>query len=616
MKPKVTSRGVLVLVAALAAIGLTATAVSVAGPANAATSYSLFAPTDRPAAVADPDTTSIELGVKFRSDIAGTVTGIRYYKSPTNTGQHFGSVWSPSGVRLNSTLGAGETASGWQTITLSAPVVVAAGATYTASYHATRGRYSANNDFFGVPYDRAPLHAPVNAGVYRYGTPIAYPTQTFRASNYWVDVIFVPSGTPSSSPTASPTGSPTASPTATGSPTPTVPPGSLPRDPWEGGPAYYAAYPAAQAWTDPNFFPIGVWFESVLSQADVDKDKAAGLNTYVELTSNTDRALVRSNGMWSIASGNGTENVGDLLGDEADMQYGPGYDDWTGQYGWNTCIPTQDQGGRCGYTVMQHELAASGIGNGHLKYMNYGKGVAMWETDTEAAQFVNGYTSAVSDDMYFYTDPNLYGGECANWLGIPQSQCRMSANYGAVVQDMRRLDSLDGTRQPIYGFVEDGHPFTESSAPTITGPQLQGAVMSSLIGGARGIIYFNHNFGGSCISQHVLRDSCGATIRPYVTAVNAQIKALAPILNTQSYVWDFGATTDTMLKRGPDGAWYVFAMQTRPGTSGTRTLTMPPNITGATIQVLNEGRTLTASGGQFTDTFAAEYAYHIYKIGP
>lgn len=38
--------------------------------------------------------------------------------------------------------------------------------------------------------------------------------------------------------------------------------------------------------TNPSYFPVGVWFESVRSQADVDKDKGAG-------PQNSDDVLVR-----------------------------------------------------------------------------------------------------------------------------------------------------------------------------------------------------------------------------------------------------------------------------------------------------------------------------------
>lgn len=33
----------------------------------------------------------------------------------------------------------------------------------------------------------------------------------------------------------------------------------------------------------------------------------------------------------------------------------------------------------------------------------------------------------------------------------------------------------------------------------------------------------------------------------------------------------------------------------------------------APIEVVGEGRTITPSGGKFTDTFAAEYTHHIYR---
>jgi len=45
-----------------------------------------------------------------------------------------------------------------------------------------------------VAYDNAPLHALPNGsggnGVYHYGTTSAFPTDTWMATNYWVDVVF------------------------------------------------------------------------------------------------------------------------------------------------------------------------------------------------------------------------------------------------------------------------------------------------------------------------------------------------------------------------------------------------------------------------------------------
>ena len=54
----------------------------------------------------------------------------------------------------------------------------------------------------------------------------------------------------------------------------------------DGGVNYFGQFTNSFP-TDPGFFPTGVWFESVLSQSDINLDKGAGLNTYVVLTSNT-----------------------------------------------------------------------------------------------------------------------------------------------------------------------------------------------------------------------------------------------------------------------------------------------------------------------------------------
>ncbi len=46
------------------------------------------------------DTSSVELGVKFKADYDGSMTGIRFYKAAANTGTHIGSLWSSAGTRL------------------------------------------------------------------------------------------------------------------------------------------------------------------------------------------------------------------------------------------------------------------------------------------------------------------------------------------------------------------------------------------------------------------------------------------------------------------------------------------------------------------------------------
>ena len=138
----------------------------------------------------------VELGLKFRSDVAGTITGIRFYKASTNTGTHVGNLWSATGTLLATGTFSGETASGWQQLNFTTPVAISANTVYVASYHTNTGHYSFNLNYFsGTGIDNSPLHALANGvaggnGVYAYGASSIFPNQTWNSSNYWVDVAF------------------------------------------------------------------------------------------------------------------------------------------------------------------------------------------------------------------------------------------------------------------------------------------------------------------------------------------------------------------------------------------------------------------------------------------
>lgn len=148
-----------------------------------------------PAIITVDDPNAVELGVKISSNVDGYVLGIRFYKGPQNIGKHTVNLWTASGVLLASAASANETASGWQQVMFVQPVPISAGAIYVASYH-SEGYYSADHDYFStIGVERDPLHALGIAdgdgnGVYAYGTSSAFPTETWRASNYWVDVVF------------------------------------------------------------------------------------------------------------------------------------------------------------------------------------------------------------------------------------------------------------------------------------------------------------------------------------------------------------------------------------------------------------------------------------------
>ena len=168
------------------------------------TNLTIWPSTQVPGLVDGGADSPVELGVKFRSDVAGNITGIRFYKASTNTGSHMGNLWSCSntacsaGTLLATATFTGESGSGWQQVSFPSPVAITANTVYVASYHADNGHYSADLNYFAsTGVDNAPLHALANGvsggnGVYAYGTTSAFPTQTYNTSNYWVDVVFNP----------------------------------------------------------------------------------------------------------------------------------------------------------------------------------------------------------------------------------------------------------------------------------------------------------------------------------------------------------------------------------------------------------------------------------------
>jgi hypothetical protein len=139
----------------------------------------------------------LELGVKFRSDVAGQVAAIRFYKAAGDDAGHTGSLWSEDGTLLATGTLADEGATGWQQLDLATPVSILANTTYVASYHSGRGLFY--YDFFafeGHGIDAPPLHALASGvggnGVYVLGAGGQFPTSSYEASNYWVDLVFSP----------------------------------------------------------------------------------------------------------------------------------------------------------------------------------------------------------------------------------------------------------------------------------------------------------------------------------------------------------------------------------------------------------------------------------------
>ena len=143
-------------------------------------------------AVDAADASAVNLGLQFKASSSGNVTGVRFYKEVDNTGAHVGSLWSATGALLATGTFTGESASGWQELDFTTPVAITAGTTYVVSYHTNTGHYAITSNGLASAVTNGPLTALASGGVYSYGSANAFPSNSFNASNYWVDVVYSP----------------------------------------------------------------------------------------------------------------------------------------------------------------------------------------------------------------------------------------------------------------------------------------------------------------------------------------------------------------------------------------------------------------------------------------
>jgi hypothetical protein len=132
---------------------------------------------------------NINIGTRFRTSAAGVVTAIRFYKGTSNTGTHTGYLWNASGTSLATVNFTGETASGWQTATLSTPVRLTVGAEYRVSMYSSTRVYALTTNGLSAAVTNGPISTIATGGAYAYST--GFPNTT-SANKYWVDVIFDP----------------------------------------------------------------------------------------------------------------------------------------------------------------------------------------------------------------------------------------------------------------------------------------------------------------------------------------------------------------------------------------------------------------------------------------
>jgi hypothetical protein len=441
----------------------------------------------------------------------------------------------------------------------------------------------------------------------------------------------------------------------------------------DGGPSYFASKSRKSAWMDKHIL-LGAWLEQPQNAHDVAEDAAMGENIYWNLGGKVgvDRAdynVLRAGGMHVSAPDStprsGSETVSNDGSDEADLNYGPG---WSGFYHppgrayWNKddCVPA---GSECGYTSARFYYDGNRTNvdprqpnpgypanTGLVVHQGYGKDVLFWLTAAQAAQFLK-YSDVLSADTYWITDTDAHlpsQGGCAlrphdptvcdrgNGAGLTSAQTHLPANYEFNVTALERLQRVNGRSKPVVVDVETGCPASGGSGAgqCATPPQTIAAAWHALIAGARGIIWFQHNFSGPCVTygaflegsnpaspQYDCPQTPGVTLHDVVLAIDRfqrEVRKLEGALlspTVRGYVHANGDVSTTA--KAHAGSCYVFAGSGRPAApppaDQSVTFRLADKYNGK-LTVLNENRTIKATAGSFRDMFADATSVHIYRL--
>lgn len=370
--------------------------------------------------------------------------------------------------------------------------------------------------------------------------------------------------------------------------------------PWEGGPAYYAKWTHGPP-SDPNHFPISVWLQS---PGNAEAYAEIGVNTFVGLwngTTDADLSTLTAAGMpvMSEQSDDWSNHVDDPIVQGWTQMDEPDNAQSDGNGGYLPCVdPAIIQSRYQTFTANDPSRPV---------YLNLGQGVS-WDGwygrgdctgDTASyAEYAKG-----ADILAFDIYP------------VNSTDDEVKDKLWMVAQGVDKLRAYSDFKKPVWVWLETTGYNDPSGTPSPA--QIRAETWMALVHGARGIGWFCHIFSPDFDETGLLDVPAS---KAAVAKIDTEITALAPVLNTRSLA--NGATVsssnaavpvDLLVKRH-DGALYVFAVAMRPGaTTATFQLRDPQ---AGQVEVIGESRTLSVDAGKFEDSFAADYAVHLYRITP
>jgi hypothetical protein len=349
---------------------------------------------------------------------------------------------------------------------------------------------------------------------------------------------------------------------------------------------------------DPSFFPIAVW---VQQPKNAERFKAAGINLYVglwrgpnaeqlEILTKAGMPVICSQNVFALENKSNPIIAAWMHGDEPDnaqaLHDKPGYGP--------PILPS----------VIQSNYARIHAADpSRPVLLNLGQGVA-WDN-----YIGRGVRRNHPEDYPEY----LKGCDIASFDIYPvvHDHKDIAGKLEYVAKGVQRLREWTRGEKTVWNCIECTH--ISNPDKKASPGQIRSEVWISLIHGSRGIIYFVHQFKPSFVEAALLEDPENLAA---VTAINAQIKELAPVLNSPSLQDAVSITSEddvkiaTMTKRFKNSTYlFTVVMQDKPTTAVFRMPSLPKS---GTVEVLGETRSIQIIDAAFSDKLKP-YEVHLYR---
>lgn len=361
---------------------------------------------------------------------------------------------------------------------------------------------------------------------------------------------------------------------------------------------YFDKWPN-NAMSSATLFPITVWWQP---ENQLARYKQAGINIHISpgITSNAQLATLKSLGMYAIA------DYSIAIRDAADKDVLVAYmhsDEPDLAKADNNCIPPS--------VPLANYAAWTAADPSKPIYLGLSHGAAWPATGARGA-------CAGQDEDY---PEYCKSGDLIGFDVYPVTDLNDYIN-GHLEMVPRGVDNLRGwtdDKKPIWATIECTHVQNPINMPTPE--QTKTEIWMALIHEAKGISYFVHEWYPSFAEAGLFKYPA---MEAAVTAINAEITSLAPVLYSetiQNPIVDDGSAIPTSWRnkmnymvKSYGGSTYLFVVLEANRTATDAVFdfggALPANCTAT---VLSEGRSINVVNGSFTDSFG-NYGLHLYKI--